>query len=47
MVPIGLCSVFTVYLIGDGIIRTAGKKVNPPQHEEEVKNLLVASFFIA
>lgn len=39
MVPIGLCSIFTVYLIGDGIIRTGRKKASPPELEEGVKNL--------
>lgn len=39
MFPIAFCSVFTVYLIGDGIIRTGRKRSLPPQHEEAVKNL--------
>ena len=39
MFPIGLCSVFTVYLIGDGFLRTARKKTSPPQHEAAVKDL--------
>jgi len=39
MFPIGACSVFTVYLIGDGIIRTGLKKVSPAQHETTVKAL--------
>jgi biopolymer transport protein ExbB len=39
MFPIGLCSVFTVYLIGDGIVRTGAKKVAPAEAEVEVKNL--------
>lgn len=39
MVPIGLCSVATLYLIGDGIIRTSPKKVAPPEHEQQVKEL--------
>jgi biopolymer transport protein ExbB len=38
MVPIAACSIFTLYLIGDGIIRTTRKKVSPPAHEEAVKN---------
>lgn len=37
MFPIGLCSVLTVYLIGDGVLRTASKKVAPPQHEDAIK----------
>jgi biopolymer transport protein ExbB len=39
MVPIGLCSVATLYLIGDGVIRTAPKKVAPPEHEQQLKDL--------
>lgn len=39
MVPIGLCSVATLYLIGDGILRTSPKKVAPPEHEQKVKEL--------
>ena len=39
MVPIGLCSVATLYLIGDGVIRTAPKKVAPPEHEQQLKEL--------
>jgi biopolymer transport protein ExbB len=39
MFPIGACSIFTVYLIGDGIMRTARKRGIPPEHDEAVKNL--------
>jgi biopolymer transport protein ExbB len=39
MFPIGLCSIFTVYLIGDGVIRTSLKKVAPRAHEDGIKNL--------
>lgn len=39
MVPIGLCSVATLYLIGDGVLRTSRKKVAPREHEESVKAL--------
>ncbi|HEX5176057.1 MAG TPA: MotA/TolQ/ExbB proton channel family protein [Chthoniobacteraceae bacterium] len=39
MVPIGLCSVLTLYLIGDGILRTGKKRVLPEAHVETVKNL--------
>ena len=39
MFPIGLCSVATLYLIGDGVLRTAPKKVAPPEHEQKVKEL--------
>lgn len=39
MIPIALCSVATLYLVGDGILRTGQKRVIPPQHEEAIKNL--------
>jgi biopolymer transport protein ExbB len=39
MFPIALCSIATLYLIGDGIIRTAPKKVSPEEHEVKVKEL--------
>src|SRR3982074_3544111 len=39
MFPIALCSIATLYLIGDGIIRTSQTKVAPPEHEENVKTL--------
>ena len=39
MVPIALCSIFTVYLIGDGVIRTGKKKVAPAEDEAQLKNL--------
>lgn len=46
MIPIGLCSVFTVYLIGDGIIRTSRKKVAPPDHEESLKNFFRSGDYV-
>jgi biopolymer transport protein ExbB len=39
MVPIALCSIATLYLIGDGIIRTNAKRMAPPESEENVKTL--------
>ena len=39
MFPIGLCSVLTVYLIGDGYTRTNPKKVAPPEQINAVKEL--------
>ncbi len=40
MIPLGLCSVLTLYLIGDGIIRiTSPKKVLPAAHVEAVRTL--------
>jgi biopolymer transport protein ExbB len=39
MFPIGLCSIATVYLIGDGVIRTGRKKILPPEQEATIKSL--------
>jgi biopolymer transport protein ExbB len=39
MVPIALCSIATLYLIGDGTLRTAPKRVAPLEHEQKVKEL--------
>ncbi|MGI8955817.1 MAG: MotA/TolQ/ExbB proton channel family protein [Chthoniobacterales bacterium] len=39
MFPIALCSIATLYLIGDGIIRTSRKKTAPPEQEEALKTL--------
>lgn len=40
MIPIGICSMLTLYLIGDGFIRvTAPKKMLPSDEVETVKNL--------
>ena len=35
MVPIGIMSILTVYLSGDGVMRTAIKKTSPPEYEAE------------
>lgn len=37
MIPIGLCSVLTLYLIGDGVMRTAPKRALPAQQVAAVK----------
>jgi len=39
MFPIAACSIFTVYLIGDGVIRTSPKKTAPPAYQDAVKTL--------
>ena len=39
MCPIALCSIATLYLIGDGMIRTSRKKTAPPEQEESLKTL--------
>lgn len=47
MIPIALCSIATLYLIGDGILRTGRKKVTPPAHEESVKALFRQGDYVA
>lgn len=39
MYPIAICSIATLYLIGDGVIRTSRKKAAPPEQEEALKTL--------
>ena len=39
MIPIALCSIFTVYLIGDGVARTAPNKLSPPDDTRAVQDL--------
>lgn len=38
MFPIALCSIATLYLIGDGVIRTSRRKTAPPEQEEALKS---------
>ena len=47
MVPIGLCSVATLYLIGDGILRTSRKRVAPSGQEQSVKALFRQGDYVA
>ena len=47
MVPIALCSIATLYLIGDGVIRTSQKRVAPPEAEENVKTLFRNGDYVA
>ncbi len=39
MIPIGLCSILTVFLCGDGLGRTSRKRTAPPDQEKEIKKL--------
>jgi biopolymer transport protein ExbB len=39
MFPIALCSIATLYLIGDGILRTSRNKAAPPEQAEALKTL--------
>jgi biopolymer transport protein ExbB len=47
MVPIALCSIATLYLIGDGIIRTGRARIAPPEHEQNVKALFRQGDYVA
>jgi biopolymer transport protein ExbB len=47
MVPIALCSIATLYLIGDGIIRTSPKRMAPPEAEQNVKTLFRNGDYVA
>jgi biopolymer transport protein ExbB len=47
MVPIALCSIATLYLIGDGTLRTSPKRVAPPERENKVKELFRNGDYIA
>ncbi|MDB6151648.1 MAG: biopolymer transporter [Chthoniobacteraceae bacterium] len=38
MFPIAACSILTLYLIGDGIVRTRSSRVIPPEHLDAVKS---------
>jgi len=39
MIPIAAASIFTVYLIGDGVIRTSRNRTIPPDQEAALKDL--------
>ena len=39
MIPLGLCSMFMVYLAGDGFLRTMRKRAIPPEQLETMKSL--------
>ena len=39
MFPIAACSILTLYLIGEGVIRTSAKKLASPEHSNAVKAL--------
>jgi biopolymer transport protein ExbB len=46
MIPIGLCSVLTLYLIVDGSVRTSSKKVMPPEYVAELRNTFSAGDYV-
>jgi len=46
MIPIGACSIATIYLIADGIIRTGRDKIAPPQQERRVQEFFQAGDYV-
>lgn len=46
MIPIGLCSVLTVYLIWDGVLRTSSKRVMPPEQVDSLKGMFPAGDYV-
>ena len=46
MWPIGACSVATIYLIVDGIIRTGRNKIAPLEHEKRLKELFQGGDYV-
>lgn len=46
MIPIGMCSVFTFFLCGDGWVKTSRKRTAPPQFEIEIKKLFRSGDYV-
>jgi biopolymer transport protein ExbB len=46
MIPIGLCSVLTLYLVADGVVRTSPKSALPPEHVAALKNLFRSGDYV-
>ena len=46
MIPIGACSIATIYLIADGVIRTGRNKIAPPQQEKRVQGFFQAGDYV-
>jgi biopolymer transport protein ExbB len=47
MIPIGVCSVMTLYLIGDGLIRTGAKSIQPKKHVDMIKSAFRQGDYVA
>lgn len=47
MFPIALCSIATLYLIVDGVLRTSKGRALPPQHVEAVRNAFRQGDYVA
>lgn len=46
MIPIGLCSILTVYLIVDGVRKTSPKRLVPPEQGEALKNFFRSADYV-
>jgi biopolymer transport protein ExbB len=46
MIPIGMCSVLTVYLSGDGWMRTSLNRMAPREYERRIKQLFLAGDYV-
>lgn len=46
MIPIGVCSVLTLYLIVDGVLRTSKKRVLPEAQVDAIKNYFRAGDYV-
>lgn len=46
MWPIGLCSMFTLYLIGDGVSRTSRARIAPEKHVAALKDLFRSGDYV-
>jgi biopolymer transport protein ExbB len=46
MFPIGACSILTLYLIGDGVMRTSRKKAIPPEQLETLRAYFRAGQYV-
>jgi len=46
MIPIGACSIATIYLIVDGIVRTGRKKIAPEENENRLKELFQSGDYV-
>ena len=46
MVPIAVCSIATIYLITDGVIRTGRRKIAPEAHEKRLKAFFQAGDYV-
>jgi biopolymer transport protein ExbB len=46
MIPIAFCSVATIYLIGDGIVRTGRNRIAPPEYQKRLQELFQSGDYV-